>query len=258
MNSIDSKIATINLNEQRFIDINIDSDSDNTSLGQSETISKEDNKKSLFNFRKNSKENSNLNSNNTKKKVDSDQCLKTNVNLSTPPPNNQNNNNSKLFGNKISLNEATDILLANLNELNLNFYSDDDHDEDDDEEETNENIINEKLRTDKNLIKLHKKLQKLDSLSKEQSTNESASDNCLAKLNDHSTPLRSKSSCSIENLKDENMNEISLNCSSSSSDTNNKTLSHSNNESLNKKNSLGLNQKEMTARFVFYIILNLK
>ena len=79
MNSIDSKIATINLNEQRFIDINIDSETDDAGLDQSETISKEDNKKFLFNFRKNSKENSA----NIKKKSqhDADQSSKTNSNL---------------------------------------------------------------------------------------------------------------------------------------------------------------------------------
>lgn len=253
-NAIDSKNTTINLSEQRFIDINIDSETDDTSLDQQAT--EENNKKFMFNFRKNSKESAASSKKKTQNENADQKIPKINTSLSTPSSNSINSN--KLFNTNISLNEATDILLANLNELNLSFYSDDDHDEDDDDEEANENSINEKLRTDHNLFKLHQKLilsQKLESLSRDRSTNETSTDNCLVKANDHSTPLRSKSTCSIDNLRDENMNEISLNCSSSSSDTNNKTLSHSKNESLNKKNSLGLSQKEMIARLVLIIII---
>lgn len=190
-------ISTIN--EQRFIDINIDSDTDETKTSSSEPNKNASNKKTIFNF--------------ISKKKDDDSSK-------TPTS-----------SHSMTLHEATDILLSNLNELNLNYYSDaDDHDDDDDDDDDlNENSL--RLKTDNNLLKLHEKLQKLESLNID--------------LDLHSTPLRSKSYNSIEND-----NDLSLNCSSGSPE--NRTLSDSpktNELVVSKKNSNGFNHKDLLTRF---------
>lgn len=135
MNASDLKTTTI-INEQRFIDINIDSETDEPT--PPEPIENNDklkpDKKFLFNFKKNKNKN-------------------PFENPKTAP---------KPTLNALSLNEATDILLSNLNELDLNYYSEEDEDEEDDDT----NQANDKIRTD-NLFKLHQKLQRLESLNKE-------------------------------------------------------------------------------------------
>ena len=209
-------IKSIDLtNEQRFIDININSDSEES------TDKSEPNKDKtfLFKFKKNNKHETETNIGNN---------LFTTTTATT----------ATSINNSLTLNEATDILLSNLNELNLHFYSDDDHEDDDDEDEEEEEEENKA-----NLIQLQQKLQRIE-------TKEAETYFCT---NEHiSTPLKSKSICS-----DENMNEISLNSSSSnSSDSNNRTLSCLTDNNLNKKSSFTTN-KDILTRYI-YIFYNKK
>ncbi len=207
-------IKSIDLtNEQRFIDININSDSEDS------TDKSEPNKDKtfLFKFKKNNKHETETNIGNKL--------------FATTPATSINNS--------LTLNEATDILLSNLNELNLHFYSDDDHEDDDDEDEEEEE------ENKANLIQLQQKLQRIE--TKEAET--------YFSTNEHiSTPLKSKSICS-----DENMNEISLNSSSSnSSDSNNRTLSCLTDNNLNKKSSFTTNKDILTRCVYIFVIKNHK
>lgn len=207
-------IKSIDLtNEQRFIDININSDSEDS------TDKSEPNKDKtfLFKFKKNNKHETETNIGNKP--------------FATTPATSINNS--------LTLNEATDILLSNLNELNLHFYSDDDHEDDDDEDEEEEE------ENKANLIQLQQKLQRIE--TKEAET--------YFSTNEHiSTPLKSKSICS-----DENMNEISLNSSSSnSSDSNNRTLSCLTDNNLNKKSSFTTNKDILTRCVYIFVIKNHK
>ena len=210
-----------------MIDINIDSDNDEKIV---ESKLRDDNRKFLFNFRKTVKKKSESSPNESQigQIGGGDESNRSSIKVESSP---KDSPKTRCYSQRsIDLNQAADILLSNLNEMNLSSHTEDD-DDDDDEEDGQETPAPPKSR--RSLFQGSK--QKFfnstvvstinNSLnSSKMSINGGDNDEGCLFSNNHSTPLPSDYSSLIDDADDEKLDKT-LNLSVNSSNENDSTLS---------------------------------
>lgn len=254
-----------------FIDIKIDSDTDEQETNKSNKLTDK-----FFSFNKHKSKQINTNKSNEQSKLAAEMmanvssCSSTHSSNMSPPITTQsatiNNNNNKLplkshsshsNSNKtLTLNEAADILLSNLNEIKLTNYDDEDDLEDDDDElETNitSTTINNEKRTSLYDLKLNNDLKYDDFLKPKELFNSTL----ISSLQSLSSYANNQSDLDGDNSKmldDLALTDISLNDNIPINSNDTSINNHNNNlilldENNNHNNSLVKTNKDKLLAF---------